>query len=86
MKNSDLDRSTVEAAYVLYSETGPAAAVVRWAARRTRALGLQPEFPSARLQAWALANMDANLVERRKAAPFGIYTLVSFERAVPSRA
>jgi hypothetical protein len=65
----------------LYSEKGVAAAVERWAARRTRALGLRPEFPFARLQAWAQANRDANLVERRKVAPFGIYTLVCFERS-----
>jgi hypothetical protein len=56
-----------------YSEKGVAAAVERWAAKRTRALGLRPEFPFARLQ--AQSNQDANLVERRKVAPFGIYTL-----------
>jgi len=66
----------------LYSETGVAAAVERWAARRTRSLGLRPEFPFARLQAWAESNDDAILVERRKVALFGIYTLVCFERAV----
>jgi hypothetical protein len=66
-----------------HSETGIAAAVERWAAPRTRAIGLRPEFPFARLKAWADANDDAILVERREAAPFGIYTLVSFERAVP---
>jgi ubiquinone/menaquinone biosynthesis C-methylase UbiE len=69
----------------LYSETGVAAAVERWAAKRTRSLGLRPEFPFARLQAWAEANDDAILVERRKVA-FGIYTLVCFERAVASGA
>ena len=66
----------------LYSETGVAAAVERWAAKRTRALGLRPEFPFARLQAWAQASRGATLVERRKVAPFGVYTLVCFERAV----
>lgn len=66
----------------LYSEVGVAAAIERWAAQRTRALGLRPEFPFARLQAWAKANSDAILVERRKVAPFGIYTLVSFERSL----
>jgi ubiquinone/menaquinone biosynthesis C-methylase UbiE len=70
----------------LYSEKGVAAAVERWAARRTRRLGLRPEFPFARLQAWAQADKDANLVERRKVAPFGIYTLVCFERAAASAA
>ena len=29
---------------------------------------------------------DAILVERRKVAPFGIYTLVCFERVLPSAA
>jgi phosphatidylethanolamine/phosphatidyl-N-methylethanolamine N-methyltransferase len=64
----------------LYSEVGLAAAFERWVALRTRALGLRPEFPFARLQAWAQSNADAILVERRKVAPFGIYTLVCFER------
>jgi ubiquinone/menaquinone biosynthesis C-methylase UbiE len=70
----------------LYSEVGVAAAVERWAAQRTRSLGLRPEFPFARLQAWAHANKDAILVERRKVAPFGIYTLVCFERGGRARA
>jgi ubiquinone/menaquinone biosynthesis C-methylase UbiE len=64
----------------LYSEVGVAAAVERWTAQRTRGLGLRPEFPFARLQAWAHSNSDAILVERRKIKPFGIYTLVCFER------
>ena len=67
----------------LYSEVGVAAAVERWAAHRTRALGLLPEFPFARLQACAHASNDAILVERRKVAPFGIYILVCFERTGP---
>ena len=64
----------------LYSEVGLAAAIERWTAERTRGLGLRPEFPFARLEAWAMANKDAVLVERRKIPPFGIYTLVCFER------
>lgn len=70
----------------LYSEVGLAAAVERWAAQRMRSLGLRPEFPFARLQAWAHANKDAILIERRKVAPFGIYTLVCFERSRQARA
>jgi ubiquinone/menaquinone biosynthesis C-methylase UbiE len=66
----------------LYSEVGVAAAVERWAAQKTRGLGLRPEFPFARLQAWAHANSSAILVERRKLKPFGIYTLVCFERTL----
>ncbi len=64
----------------LYSEVGVAAAIERWAAKKTRKLGLRPEFPFARLQAWAQSTENTNLVERRKVAPFGIYSLVSFER------
>jgi ubiquinone/menaquinone biosynthesis C-methylase UbiE len=70
----------------LYSERGVAAAVERWAAKKTRKLGLRPEFPFARLQAWAVANNQAALVERRRIKPFGIYTLVSFERTEPAGA
>jgi hypothetical protein len=64
----------------LYSERGVAAAIERWAAKKTRNLGLRPEFPFARLAAWADADHGARLVERRKIAPFGVYTLVCFER------
>jgi phosphatidylethanolamine/phosphatidyl-N-methylethanolamine N-methyltransferase len=70
----------------LYSETGWAAALERWAAEKTRSLGLRPEFPFARLQAWSQANADSILVERRKLRPFGIYTLVTFERTAPALA
>jgi ubiquinone/menaquinone biosynthesis C-methylase UbiE len=70
----------------LYSEVGVAAAVERWAAQKTRALGLRPEFPFARLQAWAQSNASTTLVERRKVAPFGIYTLVCFERTLTPQA
>jgi ubiquinone/menaquinone biosynthesis C-methylase UbiE len=69
----------------LYSERGVAAAVERWAARKTRKLGLRPEFPFSRLQAWAASTSEAELVERRRIRPFGIYTLVSFARTEPVR-
>ena len=64
----------------LYSEVGVAAAVERWTAQRTRNLGLRPEFPFARLQAWAQSTKEAVLIERRKLRPFGLYTLVCFEK------
>jgi len=64
----------------LYSERGVAAAIERWAAKKTRSLGLRPEFPFARLAAWAEADHGARLVKRHKIAPFGVYTLVCFER------
>jgi ubiquinone/menaquinone biosynthesis C-methylase UbiE len=71
----------------LYSERGLAAAVERLLAERARALGLRPEFPFARLAVWARSHGGAELIERRKVPPFGLYTLVRFRRlAVQSAA
>jgi phosphatidylethanolamine/phosphatidyl-N-methylethanolamine N-methyltransferase len=64
----------------LYSERGLAAAVERFVAYRAHALGLRPEFPFARLAAWAANHGGAELIERRKVKPFGVYTLVRFRR------
>ncbi len=64
----------------LYSERGLAAAVERFVAFRAHALGLRPEFPFARLAAWATSHGGAELIERRKVKPFGVYTLVRFRR------
>ncbi|HVZ54047.1 MAG TPA: class I SAM-dependent methyltransferase [Pseudolabrys sp.] len=65
----------------LYSERGLAAAVERLLAEKARKLGLRPEFPFARLAAWAENHGGAELIERRKVKPFGVYTLVRFRRA-----
>jgi ubiquinone/menaquinone biosynthesis C-methylase UbiE len=65
----------------LYSERGFAAAVERLLAQKARALGLRPEFPFGRLAAWAQSHGGAELIERRKVPPFGVYTLVRFRRA-----
>lgn len=64
----------------LYSERGLAASVERLLARQARRLGLRPEFPFERLAAWAQKHGGADLIERRKLKPFGIYTLVRFRR------
>jgi phosphatidylethanolamine/phosphatidyl-N-methylethanolamine N-methyltransferase len=66
----------------LYSEHGWAAAVERLLAQKARRLGLRPEFPFQRLADWAHAHGGAELVERRKVKPFGVYTLVRFQRAL----
>ena len=65
----------------LYSERGWAAAIERLLAERARKLGLRPEFPFARLVAWAQTHGGAELIERRKVPPFGVYTLVRFRRS-----
>ena len=64
----------------LYSERGLAAALERWTAARARRLGLRPEFPFARLAAWAQTHGGVELLERRKVPPLGVYTLVRFRR------
>jgi len=69
----------------LYSERGLAAAVERLLAQKARKLGLRPEFPFARLAAWAASHGGAELIERRKVKPFGVYTLVRFRRAEQQR-
>src|SRR5579871_602439 len=63
-----------------YSERGIAAAFERLVANRARRLGLRPEFPFARLAAWARSHGGAKLIGRNKLPPFGIYTLVRFRR------
>ncbi|MGE0563859.1 MAG: class I SAM-dependent methyltransferase [Pseudolabrys sp.] len=68
----------------LYSERGIAAAVERWAGTHAHRLGLRPEFPFARLAAWARMHGGAELIERRKIPPFGVYTLVRFRRVEKS--
>ncbi len=65
----------------LYSEKGLAAAVERMLAQKARKLGLRPEFPFQRLADWAASHGGAELIERRKVKPFGVYTLVRFRRA-----
>jgi len=70
----------------LYSERGLAAAVERLLARKAHKLGLRPEFPFQRLAAWAQAHGGAELIQRRKVKPFGVYTLVRFRRAEAQQA
>ncbi len=65
----------------LYSEKGLAAAVERLLAQHARKLGLRPEFPFQPLADWAQSHCGAELIERRKVKPFGVYTLVRFRRA-----
>jgi len=70
----------------LYSEKGFAAAVERLLAQQARNVGLRPEFPFQRLAQWAHAHGGAELIERRKIKPFGVYTLVRFRRVEQQQA
>jgi len=69
----------------LYSECGLVAAIERLLAKKAHALGLRPEFPFARLADWAASHGGAELIERRKIKPFGVYTLVRFRRVEPQQ-
>jgi phosphatidylethanolamine/phosphatidyl-N-methylethanolamine N-methyltransferase len=69
----------------LYSERGLAAAVERLLAQKARTVRLRPEFPFARLADWAANHGGAELIERRKIKPFGVYTLVRFRRVEHQR-
>jgi phosphatidylethanolamine/phosphatidyl-N-methylethanolamine N-methyltransferase len=55
-------------------------------AEKARKVGLRPEFPFQRLAAWAENHGGAELIERRKLKPFGVYTLVRFRRLAQERA
>jgi phosphatidylethanolamine/phosphatidyl-N-methylethanolamine N-methyltransferase len=41
---------------------------------------LRPEFPFARLAAWARQHRAVDVIERRPLPPRGVYTLVRFRR------
>ena len=69
-----------------YSERGVSAAVERWFARPTRALGLRPDFPFSRLQEWAGRHEGVHLLERRVIKPYGFFTLVRFGRKAETEA
>src|SRR4029450_6982456 len=57
----------------LYSERGLIAVVERLLARRARKLGLRPEFPFQRLEAWAQTHGGAELIEGGKIQTLGAH-------------
>lgn len=59
-----------------YSEAGPLAALERGASRAARQLGLRPDFPFARIEAWCRHRGAVHVARREKLAPFGWFTLV----------
>jgi phosphatidylethanolamine/phosphatidyl-N-methylethanolamine N-methyltransferase len=64
----------------LGAEGGPRAAFERWVSPLARGLGWQPDFPFARLVAWAERQGRVRLVERRQMPPFGHFSLIRFAR------
>jgi phosphatidylethanolamine/phosphatidyl-N-methylethanolamine N-methyltransferase len=63
-----------------YSERGMAAKVEDGLAKLVRPLGLRPEFPFARIAAWAKAHGGMAIIERRKITPFKVFTLVRIKK------
>lgn len=64
-----------------YSERGLAAKVEDGLAKMARPLGLRPEFPFARIAAWAESCGGMDIIERRKITPFKVFTLVRIKKA-----
>ncbi len=64
----------------LFSETGAMAFFERTLARPARRIGLRPDFPFARFDAWMAARCDISLIERRTIPPLNWFTLLRFEK------
>jgi phosphatidylethanolamine/phosphatidyl-N-methylethanolamine N-methyltransferase len=60
--------------------SGPVAAAEKWLGRRSAALGWRPDFPWSIVGDWIAARPDISLIERRRIAPLGLYTLTRMRR------
>jgi phosphatidylethanolamine/phosphatidyl-N-methylethanolamine N-methyltransferase len=59
---------------------GPMAAIESWLGTRSADLGWRPGFQWSILGDWIAANPAVRLVERRKLAPFGLFTLARLQK------
>ena len=62
------------------ADSGPIALIERWLGQKSAELGWRPEFPWSILGDWLASRPDLRLVERRKIAPLGLFTLARIER------
>lgn len=62
------------------AEAGPIALIEGWMGRRSADLGWRPEFPWSVVGDWIASRDDIVLVERRKLAPLGLFTLARMAR------
>ena len=62
------------------ADSGPIAAIEGWMGRRSADLGWRPEFPWSVVGDWIAGRNDIVLVERRKLAPLGLFTLARLAR------
>lgn len=63
------------------AESGPRRLFELAFAPLARRLGWRPEFPFARLSAWAARHGGVRIIERRPLAPLGHFALIRFVRA-----
>ena len=59
---------------------GPMAAIESWLGTRSAELGWRPGFQWSILGDWIAANPAIRLIERRRLAPFGLFTLARLQR------
>ena len=57
------------------AERGPVAVAEAWLGQRAAKLGWHPQFPWSTIADWIAARPQMRLVERRRLAPFGLFTL-----------
>jgi phosphatidylethanolamine/phosphatidyl-N-methylethanolamine N-methyltransferase len=62
------------------AENGPIAWIESRLGKKSASLGWRPEFPWSILGDWIAARPDMRLVERRRIAPLGLFTLARIER------
>ncbi len=62
------------------AESGVIGWIEGWLGKKSASLGWRPEFPWAILGDWIASRPDMRLVERRKIAPLGLFTLARIER------
>lgn len=62
------------------AESGLIAAAEGWLGKRGASLGWRPEFPWSIVGDWIAARPDIRLIERRKLAPLGLFTLIRMAR------
>ena len=61
---------------------GIAARFEAWLGKRSATLGWRPHFPWSIIANWLAQRGDIELIERRKLAPFGLFTLIRLRRTV----
>jgi phosphatidylethanolamine/phosphatidyl-N-methylethanolamine N-methyltransferase len=62
------------------ADSGPMAFLEAWLSKHSASLGWRPEFPWSVIGHWLDRRPRARLVERRRLAPFGLFTLARVQK------